>query len=159
MRKAQAPFLIIVIWQAVDPNVVISARGFFEKQRWFPNGTSGQGSYYYPLLIQLIFTFPVICFIIKRKGRRGLWIIPSVVWLVRSGLLSFRPLEAVGRASYHIFLVQMVYYRSYRGKMAAVIRYRPCELIAGIVVCTAAGMIFYLAESRMRKAIAGAYAG
>lgn len=76
-RKAirySVPFVIVVIWQIIDPNVVISASDAFERIRWFLNGTVGQGSYYYPILIQLIFVLPAVYFIIEMKGSKGLWI-------------------------------------------------------------------------------------
>ncbi len=68
------PFVFIVLWQIIDRNVIVGGTGFLGKLQWILNGTTGQGSYYYPILIQLIFLFPVIFFIIERKGREGLWI-------------------------------------------------------------------------------------
>lgn len=66
------PFLIIVVWQVLDPNVVKNYPGILNKTRWVLNGTVGPGSYYYPILMQLVFTAPILFFIVKRKGKYGL---------------------------------------------------------------------------------------
>lgn len=239
LRKAlryTIPFLLAMIWQILDPNVGIQAPGILAKVKWAINGTVGQGSYYYPIMMQLILIFPVIYFLIKRKGRTGLWIcfganalyellkwsygmgdscyrllifryifviaagvyaleygfslaeslfmtlagglfiaftiyglykpriitswtstsflavmwaIPLITWLIPHVKLRFLPLEMIGRASYNIFLVQMIYYRAYRSKVAALIKAWPWELLAGIAICVLIGLIFYLLESRL----------
>ncbi len=234
------PFLIVVIWQIVDPNVIIDQKGFFNKLRWVLNGTIGQGSYFYPVLIQLVFVFPVLYFLIKRKGRRGLlvcliinaifeilkwsylmnlecyrllvfryvfviaagiyaseydmsvlqsivmtviggvfigltryeiytpriitfwtgtsfiavmWIVPITIWIIRKIRFRFPPLEGFGKASYNIFLVQMVYYRSYRVKLIPRIKPWKLELLVGMLICLVVGYVFYRIESVITKNI------
>lgn len=238
--RYSVPFLIIVLWQIFDPNVVINVSGKLEHLRWFLNGTVGQGSYYFPILIQLVFIFPVVYFIIERKGQRGLWIcliinavyellkwsygmndecyrllifryifviaagvyaskyelkgiisigltvvggvflwittyniytpyiitswtstcfiavmwiIPVTLWIIKKDDIRFKPLELIGHASYNIFLVQMVYYRSYRAKLVPSFDNWIYEMIVGMIICLVVGYIFYLAESRITKAI------
>ncbi len=67
------PFSLIVIWNIVDPNITTDAlsKGLF---RWIMNGTDGPGSYYFPVLIQFVFVFPLIYFIVKREGKKGVYI-------------------------------------------------------------------------------------
>lgn len=40
----------------------------------FLDGGYGPGSYYYPLMIQLIFVFPIIHFIVRKYQYLGVWI-------------------------------------------------------------------------------------
>jgi len=237
------PFIIIVLWQIIDPNTAINADGIMAKIRWIINGASGPGSYYYPVLIQLVFIFPLIYFVIERKGRLGLWIclginavyevlkwsygmsedcyrllifryifviaigvyaykyalgkmasvimtiigaifigltcygiynpriitfwtstcfissmwiVPFIVYLIRNVNIKFIPIEILGRASYNIFLVQMVYYYAYRKILASLIDVWYLELITGVLICIVLGVLFYLVESRLtRKIIEG----
>lgn len=67
------PYFLIVIWNITDPNIEIDVlnKGLF---KWVMNGTDGQGSYYFPVLIQFVFVFPLIYFIVKREGRKGVYI-------------------------------------------------------------------------------------
>ena len=243
IRKAiryTVPFVIIVAWQLLDPNVKINASGVLSHLRWFLNGTVGQGSYYYPILIQLIFIFPVIYFIIERNGKKGLWIcliinatyellkwsygmndecyrlivfryifviavgvyaskhalnmiesivltiiggaflgittsglyiphiitswtstcfiavmwiVPVTVWVIRNASIRLKPIELIGRASYNIFWVQMIYYRSYRVKMVPLFSQWPVELFAGMGICIVVGYVFYITESKITRLI------
>ena len=67
------PYFIIVAWNILDPNIHIDIlnKGIV---RWIMSGTDGQGSYYFPVLIQFVFIFPLIYFLIERKRQTGLWI-------------------------------------------------------------------------------------
>ena len=67
------PFLLVTLWQIIDLNIILPL-GKLNKLKWFLNGISGPGSYYYPLLIQFIFIFPILYFALERKGNTGLWI-------------------------------------------------------------------------------------
>lgn len=230
------PFIIIVLSQLLDPNVVTDAQDLLERLRWFLNGTVGQGSYYYPILIQMIFIFPIIYFVIESKGKNGLgiclaanaayellkwsygmndecyrllvfryifviaagiyayqydmeilesvilivigcvfialtaygiytpriitswtgtsfvavmWIVPITIYLIRKVDLHVKLIEILGRASYNIFLVQMVYYRSYRSKLIPLIKQWQIELWVSVVICIVAGIMFYKIERRV----------
>ena len=59
-----------------------------------------------------------------------------------------RPLEKLGKASYHIFLVQMVYYRFLSGTVSKILNVRAAALVAGCAICLAGGYLFYLSEGR-----------
>lgn len=234
------PFIIIAVWQIIDPNIVINANGIMAKIRWLINGASGPGSYYYPILIQLVFIFPLIYFVIERKGRLGLWvclginaiyeflkwsyemseecyrllifryifviaigvyaykyalgrmtsiimviigaifigltcygiynpriitfwtstcfissmwIAPFIIYLIRNVNIKLLPIEILGRASYNIFLVQMVYYYAYRKVLAPLIDVWYLELIVGVSICIILGILFYLIESPITRKI------
>ena len=57
-----APFLIIAAWELIDKNIHVNAEQPLEYLAWIIRGTDGKGSYYYPLLIQLIFVFYLLIF-------------------------------------------------------------------------------------------------
>lgn len=230
------PFVLIVIWQIVDSNIALPD-GFLNLLRWILNGASGPGSYYYPLLIQLLFTFPVLFFVIEKNGKKGLWlcllfnavyeflkwaywvndecyrlllfrylfligagiyaskydlnrietvlltvfggifigllvyknyqpmiinqgwaptsfisvmwIVPTISYLLRNTQIVFSPINLIGRASYNIFLLQMIYYTAYRNKISFGLWW--ADLIAGVVICVFMGLIFYSVESKLTK--------
>ena len=235
------PFLILVIWEIIDPYIALPQGDKLDKVRWFLCGAQGPGSYYYPLLIQMIFVLPLIYFIIKRKGEIGLviclcmnlayeilqwaysfsydsyrllifryifvisagvfayefslrirwaviislvgfsfialtrygiyspriismwsgtslfavmWIIPITIFLIKNVHISFPPLEYIGRASYNIFLVQMIYYSSsFREKMFGDSASWEVVLIIGILICIVLGLVFYFIENKITSYI------
>lgn len=221
---------------SMGPRAIIGAwiRGLF-------TGGWGAGSYYYPILVQFIFVFPILYFIVKKYDFAGvifcgllnalyewiqyafemdykcyrlllfryilliafgcyvyfnrskakkwmsfvafvvgaafiwlynyrgytpkvithwtqtsfiavLFIIPIIGFVLRSSKLmklSCPPLEFVGKASYNIFLVQMVYFN-----YAAARLYPYCKSvllcnIANLVITIAVGSVFYLVERRI----------
>lgn len=208
-------------------------------------GGKGPGSYYYPLMIQLIFIFPALYWLMRRGSIRGLiiigvanltyeimihaygmgaacyrllvfryllmlgfgcylyinkdekqnkiallimiaigiayivvtkytgyeeklftywtstsmmtafWIFP-VFYMVYKLLRDARPskIQIIGKASYHIFLTQMVYY----GYVFRLVRgYLPdftlIHLLVNVVFCISLGMIFYLVENKINKIV------
>lgn len=65
------PFLFIVIWEIIDPRIPMHFNKKLDALQWFLDGTVGKGSYYYPIMIQLVFVFPLIYFVIKKKMSGG----------------------------------------------------------------------------------------
>ncbi len=67
------PFLIIYI---VEVTLASIEQGYLDEPLklfyFFLQGTRGPGSYYYPILLQFVFLFPLIYFIIKRLDFKGL---------------------------------------------------------------------------------------
>ena len=237
------PFLILVVWEIFDKNIYLSSHEPLYVLRWLLNGTEGKGSYYYPVLVQLVFFFPVIYFVIQKLGDvkgmliclganavyellrwsygmgdecyrllmfryilllgvgvctyRGykfkpvpafvitlvgaffiaataylgyvpriitswtstcfisvMWIIPLTSWMIQNLKLGFMPLEVIGRASYHIFLVQMVYYLGYYEKVKGLVSKRiasgdAVHLILGMIICVMVGVLFYKGSDPM----------
>ena len=77
--------------------------------------------------VSILFVMPIIYFLLKQNIRNIL-------------------LESLGKATFNIFLVQMVYYgllsgRFFTGKI----------LLLNIIICIFGGMIFYTIESRFTK--------
>ncbi len=236
IRKAirfTVPFLFLLAWEMIDPHIQLNEPTFLYGLKWVLNGGYGPGSYYYEILIQSIFVFPVIWFIVYRKGTKGLllcfllnaayeiikwaygmedplykrlifrylfviaagaygaeheiktipallmtlagaiwiglikygfysspfitmrkdtsylaclYVIPAMVALLRKQKIHNRIIEYIGKASYHIFFVQMVYYYTYRLKMSIWISHWPLELLAGVAFCVLTGILFYHVE-------------
>ena len=71
MVRYTLPFLAVIVWELCDPRFAISS-GVIEKFRWAIEGTTGKGSYYYPVMMQLIFVFPLIYFVIEKQKESGL---------------------------------------------------------------------------------------
>lgn len=228
------PVLAVIIWELVDPHFSINP-GLFENVKWAIEGTIGKGNYYYPVMMQLIFVFPLIYFVIVKKKEKGLliafianavyelliwaygiptgsyrllmfryvflvaagvfafkglrlptllsilmttmgiafitavtyfgyeprivnkdWattnfissmiIIPMMIWLLqksKNGGVHLLPLEVFGRASYHIFLVQMMYYLGYYQVLQDRVSTWQGHLIAGIIISLTIGVVFY----------------
>lgn len=233
-------FLVEFVLSSISmgPRAILGAwiRGLF-------TGGWGAGSYYYPILVQFIFVFPILYFIVKKYDFAGvlfcgllnagyewiqyvfemdykcyrlllfryilliavgcylylgkskvkrwvsvlsfvigaafiwiynyggytpkvlvhwtqtsfvavLFIIPVIGAILSSNRLmdlSCRPLEFVGKASYNIFLVQMVYFN-----YAAARLYPYCKSvvlcnIANLVITILVGSVFYLVERKISK--------
>ncbi len=201
-------------------------------------GGVGKGNYYYPIMIQFIFWFPILYFIIKKYDYKGLLIcfaingvyelaqklydmsgytyrlllfrytfliafgiylaigktkikksvyaigaIISIAYIIvfcylgvtplitihRSGTcflaclffcpiaallinsnIHFAPIELLGKASYNIFLTQMVYY-VYAGFMYQRVPMKPLQILINLLVCCVVGVIFYNIETPITK--------
>jgi len=207
----------------------------------FLSGGIGPGSYYYPVMMQFIFWFPVIYFIIKKYKSYGflicgfinfiyellkwaygmnegcyrlllfrytlviafgcymaieansikksflyfgmmigivyiilfryigltplittywtgtsffacLYILPITLMMMSSGI-HFKPLELLGRASYNIFLTQMVYFKctKFVGFVYEIIPDRPFRVLFNFIICSVVGVIFYYIEYPITK--------
>lgn len=81
-----------------------------------------------------------------------LYIIPILGLLLRKVHCRCQPLEIIGKASFNIFLVQMIYY-NFAGHMYEMIPNRLAQLIFNIVNCVVAGIIFYYIEYPITKII------
>jgi peptidoglycan/LPS O-acetylase OafA/YrhL len=86
----------------------------------------------------------------------ALWVIPIVWLLLKDPKLSrmrCKPLEEMGRASYNIFLAQMVFFAYAASSVYKMIPNRAMQLPVCIFVSVTAGYLFYLAESRLTNRI------
>lgn len=208
------------------------------------DGGVGPGSYYFPIMMQFIFVFPLIYFLIKDNPKRGLclcflfnllyevlqrayalndgtyrlllfryifligagcflylypgrlkrrWLIASflvglsyillvsytdyepkiiIYWTGTSfmaalyiipifylliekwGQKGCKALAALGRASFNIFLAQMVYYCDASQYIRELAASRAASLCINLVVCITAGMLFYMIESKITRYLA-----
>ena len=240
MVRYTIPMIAVIIWEIADPHFDIWAMSRSELLAWAIDGTAGKGSYYYPVMMQLIFYFPIIYFIVYVKKENGLiicmamnavyellawaygmnggcyrllvfrytfviavgvftykkykiskgwsavmtiagalfiiavgrmnfvprilnkdWattnfissllIAPAMVWILQNVRIRLAPLEIIGRASYHIFLAQMVYYAGYYDILQGKTGSWQAHLAAGMAVCLAAGMAFYYIDKPMQE--------
>lgn len=82
-----------------------------------------------------------------------LYAAPLLFLFIVKGKMRFKPLEIIGRASFNIFLVQMLYYIYYHfavkepaGDFA--------EYLLSVLICVTAGVLFWLLEQPLTKLIA-----
>ena len=54
------PYLIFLVVEFLIPTITKPKGSKSEMLKWIINGAEGPGSYYYPILVQLIFLFPLI---------------------------------------------------------------------------------------------------
>ena len=232
------PYLFFLVVEFLIPTINKPKGSKSELLKWIINGAEGPGSYYYPILVQLIFLFPLIYFIIFRNHKYGIWIcllinlmyellkwsydmgvycyrllifryifilafgihmyrgsihkstsialvvlggifivltryeiyspriitfwtgtscladmwiIPLISFIVKKVKIHLYPLEMIGRASYNIFFVQMIYYSIDRTKLSLSIKSWIIELIIGVVICLVVGIVFFEIESRITR--------
>ena len=81
-----------------------------------------------------------------------LYIIPIAIIMIRKfSKIRFLPLEFLGKASYNIFLTQMVWYRFGFRRMKAEMTDRLWLLVADVVLCIVVGIIFYYVEAPVTR--------
>ncbi len=224
--------------------VGIKTYGIFAFVQDYLTGGKGPGSYYFPMMIQFVFLFPVIYFVIRRYKFRGLlgclganalfellktaygmsdteyrllvlrflfvigagcyvalaegkrskkekitalialmagigfiylfsytsytpkvlthWthvsfapclaVAPVLGFILVKGRMGCKPIELIGRASFHIYLVQMIYY-NFAERIYALISGKGMQLLCNIFLCVTVGVLFYLAERPLNRAI------
>lgn len=82
------------------------------------------------------------------------YIIPLFVIVAKHGKnWRFKILEELGRASYHIFLVQMVYYIFAASMVKSISNSVEENIIINITVCIFTGYVFYRLETALEKKI------
>ena len=82
-----------------------------------------------------------------------LFIVPVMFLIVTRVNIRFAPLELVGKASFNIFLVQMIFYIYYERLKVGSLPVGAAYAVS-VCGCVAAGILFYLAENRPTKALA-----
>lgn len=70
------------------------------------------------------------------------FIAPTIIWILQKNRIKCRLVEVIGRASYHIFLTQMIYYAGYYTKICATINNRWSQLVLGVGICVVIGILF-----------------
>lgn len=211
----------------------------------FFHGGYGPGSYYFPVMVQFIFIYPVIHFIVKKNGMKGVilcfiinlvyeflqrisfvpeelyrllglryisvisfgtffalfpnvkikWYIKTIVGMVgiifiilveytsyspkiiiywtrtsciatlyifpicsfllknRENKVKVAPIELLGKASFNIYLVQMVYYWCLSGRVYNFIDSIFIRIIMNFLICLIGGISFYFIENRITEII------
>lgn len=245
MLRYTVPFLIAYILEvgylSLIGQITITRENLFGWILCFFQGGLGPGSYYYPIIIQFIFLYPAIYFIINKNATRGLitcfvinaiyeflqcvygvneelyrvlvfryifviasgcyiaspktklslkkglplclfgtfyifcinylqytpkiivhwattsfiaclYIVPIMFWLIKKvKFCRFKPLEIIGKASYNIFLAQMVWYMVGSWHLEEIIHNRVFLLGANLLICIVGGVIFYYIETPITK--------
>ena len=80
-----------------------------------------------------------------------LYLLPIASFLIRKVSFSFKPLEILGKASFNIFLVQMVYYVYAVNFMSKLFPSHIAHLFANIAICVIFGLVFYFLEQPITK--------
>ena len=82
-----------------------------------------------------------------------LFIVPVFGFLVEKKL-SLPPMEEIGRASYNIFLTQLVYFSSIFGIIAEKLGHDVwLEALVSIAICVPVGIVFYELEYRITRKV------
>ena len=76
-----------------------------------------------------------------------MYIIPIVSLLIRCDRIKFAPIELLGRASYNIFLSQMVFYAFFADLIYSVLNNMFLQLLISILICVLSGVGFYFLET------------
>lgn len=76
-----------------------------------------------------------------------LFIVPIMRYLIKLNKLHNSLLELIGRASYNIFLAQMIYYWLFAEKVYEIIHGTFAQLLVNLVVCCLFGIIYYRIEN------------
>ncbi len=80
-------------------------------------------------------------------------IIPFVIHVLQDLKIRFLPLEIVGRASYHIFCVQMVYYAGYYTIIQDKTATWYTHFLAGVIISIGIGVFFYYIDRPIQNLI------
>ena len=83
----------------------------------------------------------------------NLYIIPIIVYIINNVKVNSAILEKISKASYHIFLTQMVYYTTLSKFTYEFINNDLIVICINIIICCSCGYLFYRIESILRDKI------
>ena len=161
--KYTIPYLITVLYQLFDPRIQLP-ESKSNIIKWIIIGTNGPGSYYFPILMQLVFVFPIIYFIIVKNGYKGLFLLlfANIVYEVITWayeipvecyrLLVFRYIFIIAFGVYIFYYdikpwilflicilgsiyILIVYYRLYEPKILIMKPWNQTNFIASMWIC------------------------
>ena len=79
-----------------------------------------------------------------------LFFIPIIAFFIEKEKITCKPLEEIGRASYHIYLTQMVYYNFVKKELVlSVINNQYLWCFISMTLCALSGLIFYKLERKI----------
>ena len=79
-----------------------------------------------------------------------LLIVPTFGWVLRNIHWRFKPLELIGKASFNIFLIQLIYH-NFADRMYALIPNRGLQLTFNFINCVGVGLLFYYIEQPITR--------
>ncbi len=75
---------------------------------------------------------------------------PIIAFLIKKEKLHFRPIEQIGKASYHIYLTQMVYYNFFKKTfIIKLINNSYLWCLVSMIICAIFGLCFYHLEKKI----------
>ncbi len=83
----------------------------------------------------------------------NLYIIPIIICILNNVTINCKILEKISKASYHIFLTQMVYYYTLSKYVYKFVNNDLIVIFVNIVICCTCGYIFYIIENILREKI------
>lgn len=98
------------------------------------------------------YTPPITNFWTKTSMWAGLYIIPISGALIFNKKLCNKLIEIIGKASYNIFLVQMVYYNHAKA-IYRILQIKKWGVLINIVICLSVGVIFYFVETPITRLV------
>ena len=81
----------------------------------------------------------------------AMYMIPIVCILIRKFKLRLVPIEFLGKASYHIFAMQMLYYYTVAPLVYQSVQNRKVQLLLSMGCCVCSGVLFYFVETPVSK--------
>lgn len=81
----------------------------------------------------------------------SMFFLPIMNYLICNCRISFKPLELLGKASFNIFLTQMVFYYAAAEIVYIVVPGRKLQLFVCLVACIVGGVLFYYVEQPITK--------
>lgn len=84
----------------------------------------------------------------------GLYIAP-IIMVIMNHFRSFscKPLELIGKASYNIFLTQMVYYAAFAERITRFSNRISVHITCNVIICVSIGIVFYLIENNLTQKV------
>lgn len=81
----------------------------------------------------------------------SMYVIPIVWFLLKRCKLHFAPVEFLGKASYHIFVMQMLYYYTVAPLVYQHVSGGEAKLLVCMICCIGLGILLYFIETPVRK--------
>ena len=118
----------------------------------------GVGTAYLALVTFLGYKPWILYFWSTTSMLAAFYIMPLAMLLIRKCRFGFAPMELLGKASYHIFFAQMIYF-NFANFFYGLVANRALQLLMSFGICLAGGILFYYLESplsaRMIKLVRG----
>ena len=77
----------------------------------------------------------------------ALYLVPVMKIFIEKSLIHHSGLELLGKASYNIFLVQMIYYAYAVGAIYKLVNSPLLRIVVNTIACIACGVFFYMIEN------------
>lgn len=82
-----------------------------------------------------------------------MYIAPLIIYIIKNESLRCKALEMIGRSSYNIFLIQMLYYYAFSKYIYSIMENNVLQLLCSLFICIGVGLVFYKLETPLTKYI------